>query len=361
MSTISEPRLFISHATKDQSIIESFIEQILVLGLGIEVKDVFCTSYDATKIKTGTDWRESIRAALANAKFVLLFISPYYKESEVCQNEMGACWVLNSNIFPVLIEPITYRTVGVLAEVRQIGRLNEETTLDELKDRLITDLPLSTATIISVQWTKKKREFLSRLKRYFEIPENAYPTPMTRDQFNRLTAEKEELETTVSGQVEEIDTLKAQIEALKKAKDKKEVAKIEAEFANTDEWDEFDELATKLRVLLQKNSAILNGIIFNDYFRKGLTIEVNQGNRSDIDLAVAANEVIAEDGEELVINWDNFRMRKLQAVLREMANSFLRIRTREFVDKFTDQYQCDFEFNNITFWRKVFFLPITFN
>jgi len=145
-------RIFISHATKDEFITTAFIDLILDAGLAIDiVKDVFCTSYDGTKIRTGTDWRESIRSALENASIVFLFISPYYKESEVCQNEMGAAWVLNSNTVPFMIEPITYETVGVLAEVKQIAKLLNEKALDEIKDKLVEELQLQTSLDITVK------------------------------------------------------------------------------------------------------------------------------------------------------------------------------------------------------------------
>jgi hypothetical protein len=87
-------RIFLSHASKDKEIIQGFMDEILIGALSIKLGDIFCTTTDGTKIKSGEDWRNEIRAHLVEAKITFLFITPNYKESEICLNEMGAAWVL---------------------------------------------------------------------------------------------------------------------------------------------------------------------------------------------------------------------------------------------------------------------------
>jgi hypothetical protein len=267
-------RIFISHATKDKYITDAFIDLILDIGLSVDVvQDVFCTSYDGTKIKTGSDWRESIKEAILNAKIVFLFISPYYKESEVCQNEMGASWVLNSNTIPFIIDPISYETIGVLTEVKQIAKLLDEKALDEIKDKLVQDLELSTLSISSARWTTKKKEFIIKCKKYLEKEENFYPTPLSRDELEKLRMDNKEFETIIGEQLEENEKLKQKVEALKKAKDKAAVIAIEKSFKEYDVFEEFEAKTREVAKLLNQNAGIVNGVIFNDYTRKDLTIE----------------------------------------------------------------------------------------
>jgi len=352
-------RIFISHATKDEFITSAFIDLILDTGLAIDiVKDVFCTSYDGTKIKTGTDWRESIRGALENASVVFLFISPYYKESEICQNEMGAAWVLNSNTVPFMIEPITYDTVGVLAEVKQIAKLFDDKALDEIKDKLVEELQLQTSSISSARWTAKKTEFLLKCKDYLSKPENKYPSPLSRSEMDKLIKEKGDLQATVMSQLEENEKMNQKMEALKKIKDKVEVSKVDAEFEGKGTFEEFESKALVVARLLQQNKGIINGIIFNDYFRKGLTIDW-QSYGADIDDAVSLNQI---DGEELSVNWENRLMKKIKQALDEFYSYMYQINDDEdFLEQFDTEYKCDFELNNLLFWRKVFFVSVYVN
>jgi len=112
--------IFLSHSSKDKVISDYFIDDILVLGLSIKRKDIFCTSADGTKPESGEDWRESIKDALINSKIVILLITSNYKESEMCQNEMGAAWVCSNKTIPLILEPINYETVGVIQQTKQV-------------------------------------------------------------------------------------------------------------------------------------------------------------------------------------------------------------------------------------------------
>ena len=108
--------IFISHSSKDKSIVSAFLDEILVGSLAIKVSNIFCTTIDGTKIKSGEDWRDSIKEHLENAKINFLIISPNYKESEVCLNEMGAIWVSKGIVIPLIVDPVNYSTVGVLQQ-----------------------------------------------------------------------------------------------------------------------------------------------------------------------------------------------------------------------------------------------------
>jgi len=122
-------RIFISHSSKDAKIVRSFVDNILKLGLHIADADIFCTSIEETTIKTGDNFREVIKSELQNSKAVVQIITKNYKESEVCLNEMGAAWVLNNNVIPFVLEPVTYSNVGFIHASSQLLKLNDRSSL----------------------------------------------------------------------------------------------------------------------------------------------------------------------------------------------------------------------------------------
>ena len=95
------PKVFISHSSKDKALIQSFVDNVLVLGLGLNNKDIAFTSQEVYGIEPGEDIITFIRETISSAGVVLLMISSGYKKSEVCLNEMGAAWALEKNCISI--------------------------------------------------------------------------------------------------------------------------------------------------------------------------------------------------------------------------------------------------------------------
>ena len=145
--------IFISHSGKDKRIVDDFVDLILHGGLSVPIDKIFCTSTDGMKIESGDDWRDSIQKALKNAKINFLIITPNYKESEVCMNEMGAAWVSEAKVLPMIVEPINYETVGVIQEPNQIEKIANEKSLDRIKDIVQDYLSIPSELVRSDRWT----------------------------------------------------------------------------------------------------------------------------------------------------------------------------------------------------------------
>lgn len=60
-------KIFVSHASKDELIVRSLIDDLLVGALAVKVSEIFCTTTDGTKIESGDDWRNSIQETLQKA------------------------------------------------------------------------------------------------------------------------------------------------------------------------------------------------------------------------------------------------------------------------------------------------------
>lgn len=99
-----EPRLFISHSSKDLDYIKAFVEFLEDIGMNSE--NIFCSSMDDYNIK----WRENIYDHLFKEfnnrrknLIVLFMLSKNYYDSAVCLNEMGAAWVLKKEYRSILL------------------------------------------------------------------------------------------------------------------------------------------------------------------------------------------------------------------------------------------------------------------
>lgn len=350
-----EKIIFISHATKDKEIIDAFVDIILHGALSVPIDKIFCISTDGTKIKSGSDWRDSINESLMSAKVNFLIISPNYKESEVCLNEMGAAWVTSATVLPLIIDPINYKTVGVIQEPNQIEKLLDEKSLDRIKDVVQEKLEIPSALIKSDRWTAKKKEFILRVKKY--ISTTPFEVPINRDTFNELIKEKADLESTVNNLIEEKAKLESLISDLKKAKDKTEVAAIIKKKNPSTQFQDFEELCSIVKKRLAQNDSIINGIIFKSYSGKEVTIKW-ENNNDEIDEALA-NDFIDRD---LDVKWETTKeMRKIREALDEVSKFLRKNLKSDFYESYEAAFDAPMEISNKKFWEEVFQASISFN
>jgi hypothetical protein len=347
--------IFISHSGKDKQIVDDFIDLLLLGALSVPINKIFCSSSDGTKIKSGTDWRDSILAALKEAKVNFLFISPNYKESEVCMNEMGAGWVTSANVIPLIIEPINYKTVGVIQEPIQIEKLLDEKSLDRIKDILQESLEIPNSLIKSDRWTAKKKEFVLKTKKY--LKENPFKKPMDRDEFDNLVVENDELETTLTKLIEEKSELESLIEDLKKAKDKSDVNEIVKKYSDTSEFEEFETLTQKVCDAISDFHPIVIGIIFKSYSDKDITI--NALAYTDYVDDALANDYINEELEAQFSTTP--KMEKIELLLDELSSFISKDFSSEFQDQYENEYEAPLLISNKLFWEEVLDLNLYFS
>lgn len=347
-----ETQIFISHSGKDKTIIDDFIDLILHGALSVSIDKIFCTSTDGTKILSGDDWRASILEALKTAKINFLIITPNYKESEVCMNEMGAAWVTDARVIPLIVEPINYKTVGVIQEPIQIEKLTDEKSLDRIKDIIQGELSIPSEQIKSDRWTSKKKEFVYKLKEY--LKNNSFEVPMDRTQFNALIKEKEELESAITSIIQEKGTLEKLVEELIKAKDKSDVKKITKKYSSETEFENFEQLCSSTKKILSDFHPIIIGIIFKTYARKDLTINW-QSYKEQIDDALA-NDYITE---ELEADFSTTpKMKKIELALEKISTFLSKSLTEEFHEQYEEEYNAPISLTNKLFWEEVLDLTI---
>lgn len=153
-------KVFISHSSKDHRIVESFVD-ILISALKINAKDILCSSLPGHKIDLGESWREYLHSSILKSKIIFLLISLNYKKSEICLSELGASWVSDAKVIPLIIPPVSYDSSSIIFKGVQgeILNNNNRSSLDRIRDLITTELKLE-IDIKSDYWSRKKEKFL---------------------------------------------------------------------------------------------------------------------------------------------------------------------------------------------------------
>lgn len=161
-------KIFISHSSKDIELVNKFIDLILILGLGISREEIFCTSIQGTHIKSGADFKDTIKQELFNSKAVIQIITKNYKSSEICLNEMGAAWATSETVIPLVAAPFNY-DLGFIHATSQQLKLNSKEDLikffDDYKHELFS------INISISNYNAKVEEFIQFTNSYFNRQE----------------------------------------------------------------------------------------------------------------------------------------------------------------------------------------------
>ncbi len=154
--------VFVSHSVKDCFIAKSFVKHILNLGLGIENKEIRCVSAPSNKIPPGRDWRNSLQKDIKSCKVIFQIITQNFLESKFCQYEVGAAWLSEAYIFPLIVDPISFSDAGALIEVSEIVKINDSSGLDRIKDILCSEegLTLKCKLVSTTEWNSSKEWFI---------------------------------------------------------------------------------------------------------------------------------------------------------------------------------------------------------
>ena len=83
-------KIFISHSSEDKQLIDEFVDKILRLSCGFNTSDIIYTSRQSTGVSLGDGIPQFIKENIKTSSLVFFMISPNYRQSEVCLNEMGA-------------------------------------------------------------------------------------------------------------------------------------------------------------------------------------------------------------------------------------------------------------------------------
>jgi len=309
-------KIFISHSTNDAEIVTAFVDDILVGGLEFKSDEIVCTSSPGMNVTSGEDWRNYLRDSLLAVDAIILVITPNYKSSEICLNEMGAAWASDALVLPTIIQPINYKTVGILAEVKQVEKLDTDEGLDNIYDSLKKVFPDKGTP--QARWSTQKLKLNKAIER--ELNDNPFPEPVSADTIENQKNKIEKLtavNSTLIVDIEEMQTYTKKLEGKKDAEGIKEAKRDAGMLAIV---DEFEELSREANRILKKFSLPMVTFIFNDYTRNNLEVMYAAYN-TEIKEAIAYKYI----DEERNVLWDETKnMREVQSILDEL---------KEFIEK----------------------------
>lgn len=133
-------RLFLSHSYKDRKIADRIIKHLLLPIFEIDKNDIFYTSNRETGIEISINWRNKIKGYLKACDIYIALITPNFQESEMCQNELGAAWVLEKSIFPLILPPVSYNNFSNLISDLQALELSRSENIESFLKSLSVKL-----------------------------------------------------------------------------------------------------------------------------------------------------------------------------------------------------------------------------
>jgi hypothetical protein len=90
---------FISHSHKDQALADRLIN-FFVEGVGVEKKEVRCTSSVLTGLNAGSHINDSLRKDLKKCRYFVPLVTANSIKSQFVMFEIGAAWVMEKEIIP---------------------------------------------------------------------------------------------------------------------------------------------------------------------------------------------------------------------------------------------------------------------
>jgi hypothetical protein len=152
-------KLFVSHSSMDDKLIEPLITLINLIGLNHD--KIFYCSIPGYGLAPGENIFDGLKRELSNEVFALFMLSKNFYSSPICMCEMGAVWIKSHKQIQILIPPMEFKEIdGVFPN--HIGfKLNNKSDLNALKDEIENyfDLPKMNAT----RWEEKRDEYLTKI------------------------------------------------------------------------------------------------------------------------------------------------------------------------------------------------------
>ena len=171
-------KVFISHSSADKPVVDSFVDNILVMGLGLSKNEIAYTSNEVYGVAPGDDISRYIKENIEAAEIVLMMISDNYKQSEVCLNEMGAAWALDKPFVSVLLPNTGYDKIGWLTNLQKAIRINHKDQIISLCQKivgLIKNIKIQDRLTAIVSYTDK---FIGSLPHISNVPQAPQHSPI---------------------------------------------------------------------------------------------------------------------------------------------------------------------------------------
>ncbi|HFR4182791.1 toll/interleukin-1 receptor domain-containing protein [Bacillus sp. GFa4/2] len=378
---MSQNDFFISHSTKDHLLVDQLIT-FLQLALKIDRDTIYCTSAEGTKnIGYGENFIENIKAHVTDTKMVICILTPNYFKSEFCLAELGAAWILNHNVFPIIIPPTHYSILGktplgaamqslTIKKVDDIVRIADHFRKKGFGEYREIGYVNKCATTL-MQWIDSNCKF--------EEEEMVNQT-----EYSAVQSEVENLQKTISKKNMEIEFLKAHYEqTLKTAKEEtRKVSEdvrlvpveksinqpvggglvladspLEEEEETTNKWEAFDEQVDNVQSVLSRLDDVVVSAIYYDEFHQGRSFWPDQDYYFDWNTVrrLEAENMIRVDGEDqrIIPNYEEILVGRAVDRLHDLLGYLSSNIDEEMEEEFAEDNEFNLDFYSKNFWEKV--------
>jgi hypothetical protein len=258
------PRVFVSHAAADLTLVDEFVDQVLRIGCGLTPDTLFYSSARDTGVPSGEDLLHHVRTQLDAGDLVVALVTPTFPTRPVCVAELGAAWARAGQLFPLLSRNVARPDLDGVMVGLAAHYLDDGDALDELHDRV------KEATGVAVQtttWGPAKQKWLARVEALTEglsIPEVTPP-----EEVAKLRQELADVRTALGESESERAEQVKLIADLKAAKDTTEVAAI---LAPRDAVEQFEQLLDDAQNAMKQVQPVVREAIRMQRVKGGLPV-----------------------------------------------------------------------------------------
>lgn len=226
-----DPKLFISHSSKDKEYVEEIVE--LIRKIGLNDSQIFCTSVPGFGIDINEPIIDTLREQFNKHDLYVLFIhSENYYSSPIALNEMGAAWALKTKATSILLPGFNYSQMkGVFGSEKISIKLDEADArilrngLNELRNELLSFFNIDGNKAII--WENDRDKFINSINRISSIVPKA-DEPLSEEETRLLKGAYTENGTIISTQTLTGYSIQAGREVIVNNGNNREKAVIEA-------------------------------------------------------------------------------------------------------------------------------------
>jgi hypothetical protein len=336
-------KIFLSHSSKDRALADKLAD-LLSTGCAVDPNEILVTSLEGKGIPAGTpSFIEFLRAQIQKPELVILLLSQNYFASQFCLCELGATWGMGLPNIPLVVPPLKKSELKATLAVTQAGDIGDSAYLDELRDAVKTHLGCEMPT---AAWNVKRDVFLQA------IPEiiKSLPAPalVPRATLEEVQKEYQAAVKEIGAKDGVVQTLKSQIEDLKKCKDAEAVRAVSKKYSSTEET--FKRLCADAKSELE-GLRLATRISLFCRVRDDVYPPQGAEEWSDVREADAVLEVRTE-GNACFPNTNHPKVGRAEAALEQLKKFLRESRDADFFERF--ETENDFPANIATkdFWKQ---------
>jgi len=252
-------KIFISHSTKDADLATSFLD-LLQNQFSLKRENFFLTSDE--EFSAGQNWIEAIKDWMKDADIILPIITPNYLDSKFCLCELGAAWINEQSLLPVIIPNLDHRAL----EDTPYRSVIQSITLNSTKDFLRLAESMREKEIgkfNSVSFTTRANKLLEHVVLPYSKSLDDDRERITVEMMDGLKETLREYQEAYQEVNDELDRLRRENTSLRTLKDAEEVTAFDLE--NMDEWDKFLSAVEKVNLGLRQLSIELVTVLYYQF------------------------------------------------------------------------------------------------